>query len=210
MAVNKVVYDGETLIDLTSDSVTPKTLARGTTAHDASGNVINGEMVVPTITLSQGQEPDGRGNVTISVISEVDGETIIEEAKVVDGNKGADGKSAYQYAKDGGYTGTEAEFAKKLATPLVTPQMFGAVCDGDTNDTKAIQDMFDSVTDGCIVYFPKGKYIVQHTDTVNGGDYVAVLVDGKRGIKVIFDNGATIKHKLTTVGRYTMFCAHIK
>ncbi len=29
--------------------------------------------------------------------------------------KGADGKSAYQYAKDGGYTGTEAEFAEKLA-----------------------------------------------------------------------------------------------
>ena len=28
---------------------------------------------------------------------------------------GADGKSAYQYAQDGGYTGTEAEFAAKLA-----------------------------------------------------------------------------------------------
>ena len=31
------------------------------------------------------------------------------------GPAGADGKSAYQYAKDGGYTGTEAEFAAKLA-----------------------------------------------------------------------------------------------
>ena len=31
------------------------------------------------------------------------------------GDKGADGKSAYQYAQDGGYTGTEAEFAAKLA-----------------------------------------------------------------------------------------------
>lgn len=29
--------------------------------------------------------------------------------------KGADGKSAYQYAQEGGYTGTEAEFAAKLA-----------------------------------------------------------------------------------------------
>lgn len=28
--------------------------------------------------------------------------------------KGADGKSAYQYAKDGGYTGTEAEFTQLL------------------------------------------------------------------------------------------------
>ena len=31
------------------------------------------------------------------------------------GDKGADGKSAYQYAQEGGYTGTEAEFAAKLA-----------------------------------------------------------------------------------------------
>lgn len=33
----------------------------------------------------------------------------------LDGSPGADGKSAYQYAQDGGYTGTEAEFAAKLA-----------------------------------------------------------------------------------------------
>lgn len=31
------------------------------------------------------------------------------------GDKGSDGKSAYSYAQDGGYTGTEAEFAAKLA-----------------------------------------------------------------------------------------------
>ena len=32
------------------------------------------------------------------------------------GATGADGKSAYQYAQEGGYTGTETEFAKKLAS----------------------------------------------------------------------------------------------
>lgn len=32
------------------------------------------------------------------------------------GNPGKDGKSAYQYALDGGYTGTEEEFAQKLAS----------------------------------------------------------------------------------------------
>ena len=31
------------------------------------------------------------------------------------GTPGADGKSAYQYAVEGGYTGTETEFAAKLA-----------------------------------------------------------------------------------------------
>lgn len=37
-----------------------------------------------------------------------------------DGQDGADGKSAYKYAQDGGYTGTEEEFAQKLATEWAT------------------------------------------------------------------------------------------
>ena len=41
--VNKVVLQsGETLIDLTGDSVTPEKLAKGVTAHDKSGAVITG------------------------------------------------------------------------------------------------------------------------------------------------------------------------
>ena len=36
------------------------------------------------------------------------------------GASGEDGKSAYQYAQDGGYTGTEAEFAAKMAQDIPT------------------------------------------------------------------------------------------
>lgn len=42
MAINKVEYGGNTLIDLTSDSVTPENLLSGVTAHDASGKKITG------------------------------------------------------------------------------------------------------------------------------------------------------------------------
>lgn len=42
MAVNKVTYGGNTLIDLTGDSVTASTLGKGITAHDKSGAVITG------------------------------------------------------------------------------------------------------------------------------------------------------------------------
>ena len=45
MAVNKVEAFGETLIDLTSDTVTPETLAEGATAHTASGEQITGRAV---------------------------------------------------------------------------------------------------------------------------------------------------------------------
>ena len=42
MAINKVIYGGNTLIDLTGDTVTPETLLAGKKAHDTSGVVING------------------------------------------------------------------------------------------------------------------------------------------------------------------------
>lgn len=52
-----------------------------------------------------------------------------------DGQPGAPGKTAYQYAQDGGYTGTEAEFAAKMAQeipeayelPAATPDRLGGV-----------------------------------------------------------------------------------
>ena len=42
MAVNKVIYGGNVLIDLTTDTVTADKLASGITAHDASGKIITG------------------------------------------------------------------------------------------------------------------------------------------------------------------------
>lgn len=44
MAYNKVVLKGQTLIDLTGDTVTPDTLAVGATAHDKTGAPIVGTM----------------------------------------------------------------------------------------------------------------------------------------------------------------------
>ena len=42
MAINKVIYDNQTLVDLTADTVTADTLAAGVTAHDKSGASIVG------------------------------------------------------------------------------------------------------------------------------------------------------------------------
>ena len=45
------------------------------------------------------------------------------------GDKGADGKSAYQYAVEGGFTGTEAEFAAKLAAEIPTDSHINGLID---------------------------------------------------------------------------------
>ena len=42
MAINKVIYGGNTLIDLTADTVSADKLISGITAHDKSGAVITG------------------------------------------------------------------------------------------------------------------------------------------------------------------------
>ena len=42
MAISKVVYGGEILIDLTADTITKDKLKKGYTAHGANGEVING------------------------------------------------------------------------------------------------------------------------------------------------------------------------
>ena len=42
MAINKVVYGNDTLVDLTEDSVSANNLLEGETAHDRSGNPVTG------------------------------------------------------------------------------------------------------------------------------------------------------------------------
>lgn len=48
MAVNKVNYGDEILIDLTEDTVTTDSLLNGVTAHSSNGERIVGNVTVPT------------------------------------------------------------------------------------------------------------------------------------------------------------------
>lgn len=51
MAVNKVALNGEVKLDLTADTVTPQTLLKGATAHNAAGKLITG--VYEPMTIKQ-------------------------------------------------------------------------------------------------------------------------------------------------------------
>lgn len=67
------------------------------------------------------------------------------------GPAGTDGKTAYQYAVDGGYTGTETAFAEKLAQEQLT---------GTTNELTPTQ-VYDAVSAGIPVK-------VRYTDSTYG------------------------------------------
>lgn len=103
MAVNEVIYNGETLIDLTSDSVTPETLAKGTTAHDASGAIITGTMTAVQYgkaqALTEEQKTQAREN--IGAISQNQGSENVGKILVV----GTDGNLTLIDMPEGGASG---------------------------------------------------------------------------------------------------------
>ena len=80
-----------------------------------TANIANGETpevrISPTISINaNGEEREGIHIKGPTIINE-DGMYVSNEGTIYDG---VDGKSAYEYAKDGGYTGSEEEFAAKL------------------------------------------------------------------------------------------------
>ena len=105
-----------------------------------------------------------------------DGKTwvnLIAEADLK-GDKGADGKSAYQYAQEGGYTGTEAEFSARMAAEIPTVDTTLSAA-GKAADAKAVGDALANISgDGLskteknliLTLFKNAMYTGNMTDTV--------------------------------------------
>lgn len=71
--------------------------------------------------------------------------------KLVAGGRGADGKSAYQYAVDGGYTGTEAEFRALMGSGPWLPLAGGTLSGTGSLTVKKI--IVNSDSNGNIMQF---------------------------------------------------------
>ena len=73
MSISKVTYNGETLIDVSEDTVTPDTLSEGMTAHNSNGEQITGTMKAnPTVQADLSQTDPAQPNF-------VHGQEIIDE-----------------------------------------------------------------------------------------------------------------------------------
>ena len=125
-----------------------------------------------TFTVNNGASATHSWNgTTLTVTSEsgtssadLKGETGDVGPQGEQGIQGEAGKTAYQYAQEGGYTGTETEFAEKLASnsgysyPCVLD--YGAKGDGSTDDTQAFQN---ALATNRVVFVPGGTYILNDT-----------------------------------------------
>lgn len=121
MAYNKVIYGGDTLIDLTEDTVTADKLLYGYTAHDKAGNLIVGTAAgevgqVQTLDELEGSY-DNEGGFLWSYDSETDGRLYI--VSTIISGKGAlvetdsyDGASKWYLEQVPGYTDRFYIYAK--------------------------------------------------------------------------------------------------
>lgn len=145
--VNKVDLNGVTVLDLTSDTVTPETLLVGTTAHNAKGEIITGTLVPCTVysaenpggyaddygyftwTISAADHGFSSNNLVISVYKST-GEQVLCDVKV----------SSTDYSVTVGlYYDTSISTYAVPSTPLVPAGEFRIVIIGPVETPEAVQ-----------------------------------------------------------------------
>ena len=105
MGVSRVDYNGETLIDLTGDSVAPETLAEGETAHAANGDPIIGAMTAVQYgkaqALTNAQKAQARQNIGSASVDDLENAlTDAKESGEFDGPQGEPGVSGVHLGAD--------------------------------------------------------------------------------------------------------------
>lgn len=183
------------------------------------------ENEIKPVKTVNGKAPDQNGNVEVIGNNGKDGESItiheiiestesggvnqviFSDNKILyvqngkdgtNGKDGANGKTAYQYAQEGGYAGAETKFSKKLATPFVTPQMYGAVGDGVNDDTEYFEH---ALAENDNVFVPTGKYLItRHLDLTYNK---SLFSDDGQNPTIIFNGNES--SSVVLIGRLAIF-----
>lgn len=92
-SINKVEIDGVVRLDLTQDTVTPATLAKGKTAHDSSGTVIIGTMEAGSSKEEQEKSISITANGTYTIEPDA-GKTLSKATAIVNVPTSGGGDSA--------------------------------------------------------------------------------------------------------------------
>lgn len=160
---------------LVVDSVFQNTPIGISTAFDKSAPATNGTLVLDNVDMSTG--------VPVAVSQATTKETILAgnqkialyaQGRAYDGSggKGVQGTqtpatkpdSLLDKATGKVFTRAKPQYENLASNAFVSVKANGAKGDGKTDDTAAIQGIFDSVTETQIVYFDHGAYLI--TDTI--------------------------------------------
>lgn len=101
-------------------------------------------------------EKGEKGDTGATGLTGPKGDTGPQGPKGATGATGADGKSAYSYAQDGGYTGTEAEFAAKLAAEGLDKALYVVNITSSDGRTFSADKTFEEITQA----YKEGKFSI--------------------------------------------------
>lgn len=176
MGVNKVIYYGEVLVDMSQVTVTPETLGKGTTALDAKGDLITGthecaktepklqsKTVTPTTSLQTVNPDSGYDGLSKVTVNAMPTATQATPSISVD----TAGKITASATQTAGYVSA----GTKSATKQLTTQAAQTITPSTSNKTIA-----------------SGRYLTG-TQTIKGD---ANLVAGniKKGVSIFGVNGS--------------------
>ena len=91
-------------------------------------------------------------------------------------SRGANGKSAYSYAVDGGYTGTEEEFAAKLAAESIDKALFVVNITQNSGGTFSADKTFEEITQA----YNEGKYNIVAIMALRTGSHIMPLLAAQK------------------------------
>lgn len=135
MAINKVIYGNNTLIDLTADTVTASTLLKDVTAHDKSGASITGTCTFDADTS------DATANAS---------EILATKTAYVNGSK-----VTGSMVNRGGVTGTISTKAQEYTVPIGYHDGSGKVSIDSTEQAKILAG---NIRDGVSILGVTGTY----------------------------------------------------
>ena len=153
------------------------------------------------------------GGTNIVTVTKTDGTSstfqVKNGSKGSTGPAGADGKSAYAYAVDGGYTGTEEEFAAKLAADYIPAPATAEV--GQTIVVKAV-DESGKPTEWAAADMPGGGGASEWTEigeiTLDGTEFIiSAYSDGV--VTIAPENGIYPQVNKSTVLRKSDYSSYI-
>lgn len=120
MAISKIIYGNNTLIDLTADSVTPEVLQQGITAHNAAGEPITGTSTKDSDT----------SDATVSVAEILEGKTAYARGAKLTGTMPDNGE----------FNGTISDINQIISIPMGFHDGSGTVQISEAEKAKGIPE----------------------------------------------------------------------
>ena len=185
MAINKVDYGDQTLMDLTEDTVTEDKVLEGETFHDRSGNLRTGSLVIPV----QDVEVNGESVVNSEKVAEIDIpttdiQTAVDEFETYNGGLLSECKVALSPNQDlHGYSEPWVGGAGKNKAPYTLANLITSNTSGTWNSN---------------VYTINGVEFTVYTD--DGGNVIAIKANGQNnGNQSLFILYFTLKDSNTYI-----------